>query len=93
MNSIKTTAESILRFLSRPSILFMAQLLSIGLLLILPAFRLNSYIMNIVVKVMIYITLALGLNILVGYVGLVSLGQAGFVAIGAYTTTILSSWR
>ena len=90
MNSIKTTAESILRFLSRPSILFMAQLLSIGLLLILPAFRLNSYIMNIVVKVMIYITLALGLNILVGYVGLVSLGQAGFVAVGAYTTTVLT---
>ena len=37
MSSIKTTAESILRFLSRPSILFIAQLLSIGLLLILPA--------------------------------------------------------
>ena len=90
MSSIKTTAESILRFLSRPSILFIAQLLSIGLLLILPAFRLNSYVMNIVVKVMIYITLALGLNILVGYVGLVSLGQAGFVAVGAYTTTVLT---
>ena len=35
--------------------------------------------------------MALGLNILVGYTGLVSLGQAGFVAIGAYATTILTT--
>lgn len=60
----------------------------IGLFLI-PFLKLNNYYMNIIIKVLIYTVMALGLNILVGYTGLVSLGQAGFVAIGAYTTTIL----
>lgn len=62
--------------------------LIVGLFLV-PFLNLNSYYINIINKVLIYIIMALGLNILVGYTGLVSLGQAGFVAIGAYTTTIL----
>lgn len=56
----------------------------------LPLLRLNGYMMNIVVKVAVYSIMALALNILVGITGLVSLGQAGFVAIGAYVTTILT---
>ncbi len=36
-------------------------------------------------------TLALGLNIVVGYAGLLDLGFAAFFAIGAYTTGILSA--
>lgn len=60
----------------------------LGLFLV-PVLNSNSYYLNIINKVLIYIIMALGLNILVGYTGLVSLGQAGFVAIGAYTTTIL----
>lgn len=63
-------------------------ILIVGLFLI-PFLNFNSYYLNIINKVLIYIIMALGLNILVGYTGLVSLGQAGFVAIGAYTTTIL----
>lgn len=63
-------------------------LVIIGLFLV-PFVNSNSYYLNIINKVLIYIIMALGLNILVGYTGLVSLGQAGFVAIGAYTTTIL----
>ncbi len=61
------------------------------LLIILPLLKLNLYNMNILIKIIIYIVLALGLNILVGYIGLVSLGQAGFVAIGAYTTAIVTT--
>lgn len=59
------------------------------ILYLVPFMKLNSYIINVLNKVIIYIIMALGLNILVGYTGLVSLGQAGFVAIGAYTSTIL----
>lgn len=58
-------------------------------LLGVPFLRLNPYITNILIKISIYIIMAIGLNILVGYTGLISLGQAGFVAVGAYTTTIL----
>lgn len=63
--------------------------LFIIMLFIVPFIKLNSYYLNILNKVLIYIIMALGVNILVGYTGLVSLGQAGFVAIGAYTSTIL----
>ena len=38
---------------------------------------------------MIFVIVALGLNILVGYTGQISLGHAGFFAIGSYGTTLL----
>ena len=41
-------------------------------------------------KVGIYFIALLGLNILTGYAGQISLGHGGFMAIGAYTTAILS---
>jgi branched-chain amino acid transport system permease protein len=40
---------------------------------------------------LIFVILGLGLNIVVGYTGLLNLGYAAFFAIGAYTTGILSS--
>jgi branched-chain amino acid transport system permease protein len=44
-----------------------------------------------VVQIQIFIMLALGLNITVGFAGLLDLGYAAFFAIGAYTTALLSS--
>lgn len=44
-----------------------------------------------VIQVLIFAMLALGLNIPVGYAGLLDLGYAAFFAIGAYTTGMLSS--
>src|ERR671932_1142073 len=44
-----------------------------------------------VVQIQIFIMLALGLNITVGFAGLLDLGYAAFFAIGAYTTGFLSS--
>jgi branched-chain amino acid transport system permease protein len=38
----------------------------------------------------IYALMAMGQNVITGYVGLLSLTQAGFLAIGSYTTAILS---
>ncbi|MGH7160400.1 MAG: ABC transporter permease subunit, partial [Acetobacteraceae bacterium] len=40
-----------------------------------------------------YATLALGLNIVIGFAGLLDLGYAAFFAIGAYTYGILSSFQ
>ena len=39
----------------------------------------------------LYVLLALGLNIVVGYAGLLDLGYVAFFAIGAYATGILTS--
>lgn len=43
------------------------------------------------IEILIYVILALGLNIPVGFAGLLDLGYAAFFAIGAYTTGLLSS--
>jgi branched-chain amino acid transport system permease protein len=43
--------------------------------------------------ILIYVLLAMGLNIVVGYAGLLDLGYAAFFAIGAYTTAFLTSPR
>lgn len=44
-----------------------------------------------VIQILIFLMLALGLNIVVGFAGLLDLGYAAFFAIGAYTTGFLSS--
>ena len=48
----------------------------------------NQYFLTVIVKMAVYAMFGLGLNILTGYTGLVSLGHAGFVAIGAYTASL-----
>jgi branched-chain amino acid transport system permease protein len=48
-----------------------------------------NYIFHILVMVSIYSILALSLNLLVGYTGLLSLSHAAFYGVGAYTWTLL----
>lgn len=52
---------------------------------------LNLGLMGSVVPILIMTLLALGLNIVVGYAGLLDLGYVAFFAIGAYTTAFLTS--
>lgn len=59
------------------------------LLLALPIFPMPSIVLRIIVMIMIYATLAIGLNISTGYAGQVSLGNAGFFSIGAYSSAVL----
>lgn len=81
---------------SRPSHLTLTALLSsrrlwLGLLLllclVLPIF-LGSYMVYIMCLLLIYSMVAIGLNILMGYAGQISVGHTGFFAIGAYTSAI-----
>jgi branched-chain amino acid transport system permease protein len=59
-----------------------------ALLLIVPQF-LDSYLISLINLTFIHIILAVGLNLLTGCSGQVSLGHAGFYAIGAYTSALL----
>ncbi|MGG1662519.1 branched-chain amino acid ABC transporter permease [Brevibacillus sp. NRS-1366] len=52
---------------------------------------LNPYYVDIVVFLIIYLLLGLGLNLITGYAGQVSLGHAAFYGIGAYSSAILST--
>lgn len=49
-----------------------------------------DYLISLAVFAGIWVVLALSLNILMGYAGQVSLGQAAFFGIGAYTSGILA---
>jgi branched-chain amino acid transport system permease protein len=60
------------------------------LLLALPFFA-GGYLLDVLVLTGIYVILAQGLNVVVGYAGLLNLGFAAFYAIGAYTYALLST--
>lgn len=47
--------------------------------------------MNQIIPIMVFVLMALGLNIVVGYAGLLDLGYAAFFAIGAYATGMVAS--
>ena len=51
----------------------------------------NPYYLEIAIQVGIFVALALGLNIVVGFVGLLNLGFVAFYAIGAYLWAIFGS--
>lgn len=61
------------------------------LLVVAYPFAFGMYHTNIMITAMIYVILALGLNIVVGLGGLLNLGYAAFFAVGAYTYGLL--WR
>lgn len=62
-------------------------LLLVSLLLI--PFLVGDYSLYIINLIAINTIVAIGLNILVGYTGQISLGHAGFFAIGAYTCVLM----
>lgn len=51
----------------------------------------GSNFTQVLFTVSIYVLLAIGLNIVVGFAGLLDLGYFGFFAVGAYTVAVLTS--
>ena len=68
------------------------------IILLLPFFFPSAYYYRVAALVLIFALAALGLNLLMGFAGQVSLGHAGFFGIGGYATAIgptylgLPSW-
>jgi branched-chain amino acid transport system permease protein len=60
----------------------------IAVLAVTPRFA-TTYWLDVLNRIGIAIIGALGLNILVGYTGQISIGHAAFLAVGAYSTAIL----
>jgi branched-chain amino acid transport system permease protein len=63
--------------------------IALVLLATLPSWISNSYYVAIATQILIYAILALGLNVLVGYGGLVTLGHAALFGVAAYTGAVL----
>jgi len=55
-----------------------------------PFFVRNEYYLSVLVFMGIYAIAAMGLSMFMGYAGQISLGHAGFFAIGGYTSAILT---
>ncbi|AVJ28017.1 high-affinity branched-chain amino acid ABC transporter permease LivM [Achromobacter spanius] len=66
-------------------------LLLLAVAVIWPFFAGRSSV-DIATLVLIYVMLGLGLNIVVGFAGLLDLGFVGFYAVGAYTYALLYHW-
>ncbi len=61
------------------------------ILLVLPLFFMQqTFLISIFSQVLIFSIAAMGLNILMGYAGQISIGHGAFLAIGAYTSAILT---
>jgi branched-chain amino acid transport system permease protein len=62
-------------------------------LLVLPLFvqQLGNFWVRTIDLALLYVLLALGLNIVVGYAGLLDLGSVAFYAVGAYLFALLAS--
>jgi branched-chain amino acid transport system permease protein len=63
--------------------------LIMAVLLVLPFVLPNSFYVDLAIRMAINAIIVLGLNLLIGFAGQISLGHAGFLGIGAYATAAL----
>ncbi|RIX43489.1 MAG: branched-chain amino acid ABC transporter permease [Rhodocyclales bacterium GT-UBC] len=63
--------------------------LVIAILLVLPFVLPNSFYLDLAIRMAINAVIVLGLNLLIGFAGQISLGHAGFLGIGAYASAVL----
>src|SRR6266852_1455476 len=63
----------------------------VGPIALLPQLTSNLYVIRVGTNTLIYMLLALGLNVAVGFAGLLDLGYVAFFGFGAYVYAILSS--
>ena len=61
------------------------------ILMFLPWLLPNRYLLNVAMLVGVYSFITIGLNLLLGYAGQISLGHAAFYGMGAYTVAILTT--
>jgi len=60
-------------------------------LAVLPLALPNPFYYDVAIRIAINACVAIGLNLLIGYTGQISLGHAGFFGIGAYASAILTT--
>jgi branched-chain amino acid transport system permease protein len=75
---------------TRTMLRWAALLVAIAFLYTLPSIS-GSFLTQVLVLVGFYVLLGLGLNIVVGYAGLLDLGYVAFYAVGAYFTALITS--
>ena len=74
----------------KPMIPGLASLVVVAAVLCVLPFILSDYNISLAAQVGIFFIAVLGLNILTGYTGQISIGHGAFMAIGGYTTAVMS---
>ncbi len=74
----------------RPSTTALAMTAATAVVLAILPFGLSGYHQALAAQVATFFVAILGLNILTGYTGQISIGHGAFMAIGGYTTAVLS---
>ena len=65
--------------------------IGLAIALLAPFVSATNYSLSVMTSALLFVMLAVGLNIVVGYCGLLDLGYAAFFAIGAYTSGVLAT--
>lgn len=76
--------------MKRNTIYTIAAIIILFIFLFIANNTLDTYILRILNLCAIYTVLGLSMNLINGFTGLFSLGHAGFMAVGAYTTALLT---
>src|SRR5438270_6080431 len=87
---LKTTYEADMAFYPLPIARWTVAALAVVFFLVIPL-TLHEYFLSVGNLVWIAVIGALGLNILVGYTGQVSIGHGAFMSVGAYTAANLAN--
>src|ERR1041384_365960 len=87
---LKTTYEADMALYPLPIARYTVAALAVLFFFVIPL-TLHEYFLSVANLVWIAIIGALGLNILVGYTGLVSIGHGAFMSVGAYTAANLAT--
>ncbi len=65
--------------------------LTAAIIALLPLALPNNYYYDVAVRIGMNATMVVGLNLLIGYAGQISLGHAGFFGLGAYASALLTA--
>jgi len=68
---------------------FLVFILLVCILAAAPLFLHDPFLCHLLIMIMMYATMSIGWNVIGGYAGQVSFGNAAFFGVGAYTTAIL----
>src|SRR6516225_3983229 len=71
--------------------LWIARMVVLAIFIVLPFVYPQKYVVHVVSLAMIFAIAALALQLLLGFTGLLSIGQAAFLGIGAYTSAIVTT--
>jgi branched-chain amino acid transport system permease protein len=66
-------------------------LIGLAVAVLAPFVNATPYALSVMTSALLFVMLAVGLNIVVGYCGLLDLGYAAFFAIGAYVSGVLAT--